>query len=116
MVSASSPSLAPSRWAISRMWRRVRSPCDTRRAGVGAVRTLFFAMSRAYASLNRTVVLFKNDRLTKQTIVRYILNVLDTALRLPSGLLLSNRLVKASMTEALGDERGRPTPELLRLY
>ena len=41
---------------------------------------------------------------------------LASPLALPCGLTLSNRLAKAAMTEALGDPRRRPSPELLRLY
>ena len=35
---------------------------------------------------------------------------------LPNGQTLKNRLVKGAMTEGLADARGRPTPELIRLY
>ena len=37
-------------------------------------------------------------------------------LTLPCGVVLPNRLCKASMTEALADDFGRPTPELCKLY
>jgi 2,4-dienoyl-CoA reductase-like NADH-dependent reductase (Old Yellow Enzyme family) len=37
-------------------------------------------------------------------------------LTLPCGLVLPNRLCKASMTEALADDFGRPTPELCKAY
>jgi 2,4-dienoyl-CoA reductase-like NADH-dependent reductase (Old Yellow Enzyme family) len=37
-------------------------------------------------------------------------------LRLPSGLLLRNRLAKAALTEGLADRRGRPGAALERLY
>ncbi len=42
--------------------------------------------------------------------------MLATSLTLPSGLVLPNRIAKASMTEALADRRGRPTKGHARLY
>ena len=42
--------------------------------------------------------------------------MLELPLRLPSGLTLPNRLAKASMTEALADDSGAPTPTLGTLY
>ncbi|MBX7099818.1 MAG: NADH:flavin oxidoreductase/NADH oxidase family protein [Myxococcaceae bacterium] len=42
--------------------------------------------------------------------------MLETPVTTRSGLTLSNRLAKASMTESLADERGQPTPALIRLY
>lgn len=41
---------------------------------------------------------------------------LDSPLVLPSGLELSNRLVKSAMTEALAGAQRRPSEELMRLY
>lgn len=37
-------------------------------------------------------------------------------LRLPCGAVLKNRIVKAAMSDSLGDGRGNPTPEQHRLY
>lgn len=42
--------------------------------------------------------------------------MLETALQLPCGASLPNRLAKAAMTEGLADPHGLPTPELARLY
>ena len=42
--------------------------------------------------------------------------MLELPLRLPSGLTLPNRLAKASMTEAIADDSGAPTPAHARLY
>ncbi len=42
--------------------------------------------------------------------------MLETALTLPCGAVLRNRLAKAAMTEGLADIYGRATPELDRLY
>lgn len=42
--------------------------------------------------------------------------MLDTPFVLPCGLRLSNRIVKASMTERLAGPDGRPTTEFVRLY
>jgi len=42
-------------------------------------------------------------------------NIRDS-LQLPCGVVLSNRLAKAAITEGLADERGWPTAELARLY
>ncbi len=42
--------------------------------------------------------------------------MLERAFTLPSGLTLSNRLAKSSMTEALADARGQPTDALVRLF
>jgi 2,4-dienoyl-CoA reductase-like NADH-dependent reductase (Old Yellow Enzyme family) len=42
--------------------------------------------------------------------------ILARTLTLPCGAVLSNRLVKAAMTEGLATPRGAPTPELERLY
>jgi 2,4-dienoyl-CoA reductase-like NADH-dependent reductase (Old Yellow Enzyme family) len=39
-----------------------------------------------------------------------------TPLALPNGVTLRNRLVKAAMSDSLGDGRGNPTPEQIRLY
>lgn len=41
---------------------------------------------------------------------------IDSSLTLPSGLVLSNRLVKSAMTEALANEDGLPSERLLTLY
>ena len=41
---------------------------------------------------------------------------LAESLTLPCGAKVSNRLVKAAMTEGLADPAGVPTPELERLY
>lgn len=41
---------------------------------------------------------------------------IDTPLRLPSGVTLPNRLVKAAMTEGLADTRNNPTERHARLY
>ena len=41
---------------------------------------------------------------------------ISAGLVLPNGQALKNRLVKGAMTEGLADARGRPTPELIRLY
>lgn len=41
---------------------------------------------------------------------------LFTPLALPNGVILKNRLVKAAMSDSLGDGRGNPTPEQIRLY
>ena len=42
--------------------------------------------------------------------------VLDTALVLPSGATMKNRLVKAAMSEQLASVTGAPTHALERLY
>ena len=42
--------------------------------------------------------------------------ILNQPLTLPCGAVLSNRIAKAAMTEGLADVKGRPTPELARLY
>lgn len=42
--------------------------------------------------------------------------MIETPLQLACGAVLPNRLAKAAMTEGLADPRGRPTPELERLY
>lgn len=42
--------------------------------------------------------------------------MLETPFTTRSGLTFRNRLAKASMTESLADERGQPTPALVRLY
>ena len=42
--------------------------------------------------------------------------ILNQSLTLPCGAVLSNRIAKAAMTEGLADVKGRPTPELARLY
>lgn len=42
--------------------------------------------------------------------------MIDAPLVLRSGLTLSNRLVKASMTESMADARGQPSERLIRLY
>ena len=41
---------------------------------------------------------------------------LDSPLTLPCGLIIPNRIAKASMTEGLADNLNRATPELCRLY
>lgn len=41
---------------------------------------------------------------------------LDNPLRLPCGIELKNRLVKAAMSDSLGDGRGNPTDRQIRLY
>ncbi|WP_422040937.1 oxidoreductase [Roseibium sp.] len=41
---------------------------------------------------------------------------LDSPLRLPCGIVLKNRLVKAAMSDSLGDGRGNPTDRQIRLY
>ncbi|NNC72468.1 MAG: NADH:flavin oxidoreductase/NADH oxidase family protein [Sphingomonadaceae bacterium] len=41
---------------------------------------------------------------------------LNAALDLPCGAAIPNRIAKSAMTEGLADARGRPTPELERLY
>ncbi len=43
-------------------------------------------------------------------------DLLATALTLPCGAIISNRIAKAAMTEGLATARGVPTPELERLY
>ncbi len=43
-------------------------------------------------------------------------NFLNQPLRLPNGIVLRNRLAKASMSEALGTYDNHATPELVRLY
>ena len=42
--------------------------------------------------------------------------MIDLPFTLPCGAILKNRLAKAAMTEGLADPKGRPTPELERLY
>lgn len=42
--------------------------------------------------------------------------VLGAPLELPCGLVLPNRLVKAAMSDSLGDGQGNPTDQQLRLY
>jgi 2,4-dienoyl-CoA reductase-like NADH-dependent reductase (Old Yellow Enzyme family) len=42
--------------------------------------------------------------------------VLVTPLELPCGLVLPNRIVKAAMSDSLGNGRGHPTSQQLRLY
>lgn len=44
------------------------------------------------------------------------MNALHEPLRLPSGLVLSNRIMKAAMSEALADTRHSPDERLVRLY
>jgi 2,4-dienoyl-CoA reductase-like NADH-dependent reductase (Old Yellow Enzyme family) len=44
------------------------------------------------------------------------MSLLGSALTLPCGATIPNRLAKAAMTEGLADPRGRPTAELERLY
>ncbi|MEO6418781.1 MAG: hypothetical protein ABIP39_05210 [Polyangiaceae bacterium] len=41
---------------------------------------------------------------------------IDSSYRLPCGLVVANRIAKSSMSEALCDDRGRPTERLFRLY
>ncbi|MGI9606702.1 MAG: oxidoreductase [Acidimicrobiales bacterium] len=41
---------------------------------------------------------------------------LDSPLELPCGVVLKNRLVKAAMSDSLGDGAGDPTTEQIRLY
>lgn len=43
-------------------------------------------------------------------------HIMFSPLHLPCGAVLKNRLVKAAMSDALGDGRGFPTPEQNRLY
>lgn len=43
-------------------------------------------------------------------------HIMFTPLHLPCGAVLKNRLVKAAMSDAMGDGRGFPTPEQNRLY
>lgn len=52
---------------------------------------------------------FKGDTLTTS-------NVLQHPLELPCGVVLKNRLVKAAMSDSLGDGVGNPTAEQMRLY
>ena len=42
--------------------------------------------------------------------------VLGARLELPCGVVLPNRLVKAAMSDSLGDGQGSPTEQQLRLY
>ena len=42
--------------------------------------------------------------------------ILSSAIQLPCGAVLKNRIAKAAMTEGLADTQGVPTPELQRLY
>ncbi len=42
--------------------------------------------------------------------------LLATPLELPCGVVLKNRLVKAAMSDSLGDGAGRPTVEQIALY
>ena len=42
--------------------------------------------------------------------------ILSSAIQLPCGAVLNNRIAKAAMTEGLADTQGVPTPELQRLY
>lgn len=42
--------------------------------------------------------------------------ILNSALTLPCGAVLNNRIAKAAMTEGLASIKGQPTAELLRLY
>ena len=44
------------------------------------------------------------------------MSVLDSALDLPCGLRLENRLAKAAMSDSLGDGAGQPTDDQLELY
>jgi 2,4-dienoyl-CoA reductase-like NADH-dependent reductase (Old Yellow Enzyme family) len=44
------------------------------------------------------------------------ISALGSALTLPCGLTLSNRIAKAGMSEQLGDRRGSPTADLEQLY
>lgn len=44
------------------------------------------------------------------------IDLLGTPLDLPCGLRIDNRLVKAAMSDALGDGRGQPTNEQVELY
>ncbi|MGI9615286.1 MAG: oxidoreductase, partial [Acidimicrobiales bacterium] len=45
-----------------------------------------------------------------------VASVLAEPLRLPCGLVLKNRLVKAAMSDSLGDGAGRPTDQQVELY
>ncbi|MEM7528137.1 MAG: oxidoreductase [Pseudomonadota bacterium] len=47
---------------------------------------------------------------------RRIMSDLFDPLTLPCGAVLKNRLVKAAMSDSLGDGTGHPTPEQVRLY
>ena len=47
---------------------------------------------------------------------RTVWSVLDRALDLPCGLRLENRLVKAAMSDSLGDGVGQPTDDQIELY
>ena len=48
--------------------------------------------------------------------IRKVLSMLDQPVRLPCGLQLANRLVKASMTERMATPEGRPTARLVELF
>ena len=41
---------------------------------------------------------------------------LGQEITLPNGVVIKNRLLKSAMSEALGDRKGAPTPELAHLY
>ena len=43
-------------------------------------------------------------------------DVLAAPLTLPCGVVLQNRLVKAAMSDSLGDGAGRPTSQQIELY
>ncbi len=43
-------------------------------------------------------------------------SVLGSSFSLPCGLMLRNRIVKAAMSDSMGDGTGRPTDEQVRLY
>ncbi len=45
-----------------------------------------------------------------------VMSSIGTAFTLPSGLVVSNRIAKAAMSEALATSDGAPSPELIRLY
>ena len=44
------------------------------------------------------------------------IEVLGAPLELPCGVVLKNRLVKAAMSDSLGDGAGDPTDEQIELY
>ncbi|MEL7272870.1 MAG: NADH:flavin oxidoreductase/NADH oxidase family protein [Pseudomonadota bacterium] len=48
--------------------------------------------------------------------VEDIIKLLDQPLALPCGVQLKNRLMKAAMSDSLGDGRGNPTKAQIRLY
>ena len=43
-------------------------------------------------------------------------NLLNRPLQLPNGVVIRNRLAKASMSEVLGTYDNHATPELVKLY